>query len=44
MIRLINDSGILNEKIEDLDNITFDQMIQAIHKVQQNLGITGTSA
>ena len=44
MIRLINDSGILNEKIEDLDNVTFDQMIQAIHKVQQNLGITGTSA
>lgn len=44
MIRLINDSGILNEKIEDLDNVTFNQMIQAIHKVQQNLGITGTSA
>ena len=44
MVRLINDSGILNEKIEDLDNVTFDQMIQAIHKVQQNLGITGTSA
>ena len=44
MIRLINDSGILSEKIEDLDNVTFDQMIQAIHKVQQNLGITGTSA
>ena len=44
MVRLINDSGILNKKIEDLDNVTFDQMIQAIHKVQQNLGITGTSA
>lgn len=43
MIRLINDSGILNEKISDLDNVTFDQMIQAIHKVQENLGITGTS-
>ena len=44
MIRLINDSGILNEKISDLDNVTFDQMIQAIHVIQQNLGITGTSA
>lgn len=44
MIRLINDSGILNEKIENLDNVTFDQMIQAIHKIQENLGITGTSA
>ncbi len=44
MIRLINDSGILNEKIEDLDNVTFDQMIQAIHKIQDNLDITGTTA
>lgn len=44
MIRLINDSGILNQKISDLDNVTFDQMIQAIHVAQQNLGITGTSA
>lgn len=44
MIRLINDSGILNEKISDLDNVTFDRMIQAIHVIQQNLGITGTSA
>jgi phage-related protein len=44
MIRLINDSGVLNEKIEDLDNVTFDQMILAIHKIQENLGITGTSA
>lgn len=44
MIRLINDSGILNEKIENLDNVTFDQMIQAIRKIQENLGITGTSA
>lgn len=44
MIRLINDSGVLGEKIESLDNITFDQMIEAIHKIQDNLGITGTTA
>lgn len=44
MIRLINDSGILGEKITSLDGITFDQMIEAIHKIQQNLGITGTTA
>jgi len=44
MIRLINDSGILNEKISSLDGITMDQMIAAIHQVQENLGITGTSA
>ena len=44
MIRLINDSGVLGEKIESLDNVTFDQMIKAIHKIQDNLGITGTTA
>lgn len=44
MIRLINDSGVLGEKIESLDNVTFDQMIEAIHKIQDNLGITGTTA
>lgn len=44
MIRLINDSGILNEKIESMDGITFDQIILAIHKVQDQMGITGTTA
>ena len=44
MIRLINDSGILEEEIKDLDGITFDQLVQAIHVVQTNLGITGTTA
>ena len=41
---MINDSGVLGEKIESLDNVTFDQMIEAIHKIQDNLGITGTTA
>ena len=44
MIRLINDSGILEKKIDSLDGVSFDQMIQAIHVVQQNLGVTGTTA
>lgn len=44
MIRLINDSGVLKKKIKDLDNVSFDTMIQAIHKIQDNLGITGTTA
>ena len=44
MVRLINDSGILNEKIEDLDGITFDQIIEAIHAIQDEMGITGTTA
>lgn len=44
MVRLINDSGILNKTIEDLDGITFDQIVDAIHEVQTNMGITGTTA
>lgn len=44
MVRLINDSGILKNKIKDLDGITFDQIIQAIHNIQDNLDITGTTA
>lgn len=44
MVRLINDSGILNETVSDLDDITFDQIIEAIHVVQTDLGITGTTA
>ena len=34
----------LIETIEDLDGITFDQIIDAIHEVQTNMGITGTTA
>lgn len=44
MVRLINDSGVLKKKIKDLNGITFDQMIQAIHEIQNNLDITGTTA
>ena len=44
MVRLINDSKILDHEIENLDDITFDQMIAAIHKVQEEMGITGTTA
>lgn len=44
MIRLINDSGILEKKITSLDGITFDQVVSAIHEVQTKMGITGTTA
>ena len=44
MVRLINDSKILNHEIKNLDDITFDQIVQAIHVVQTNMGITGTTA
>lgn len=44
MVRLINDAGILDHEIKSLDGITFDQLVQAIHVIQDNLGITGTTA
>ena len=44
MIRLINDSGVLNEKISSLDGISFDTIIAAIHAVQDQLDITGTTS
>ena len=43
MLRLVNDSGILDHEISSLDEITFDQLILAIHEVQTALGITGTT-
>lgn len=44
MIRLVNESGILEEKIDSLDGITFDQLVLAIHAIQTEMGITGTTA
>lgn len=44
MIRLINDSGILEKKIKKIDEVSFDQMILAIHEIQNQIGITGTTA
>lgn len=44
MIRLVNDSHILDHEITSLDEITFDQLILAIHTVQSEMGITGTTA
>lgn len=44
MIDLINASGIFEEGISSLDGVTFDQMAQAIHNVQEQMSITGTTA
>lgn len=44
MVRLINDSGVLGKKIKDMDGVSFDKIIEAIHVVQDDMGITGTTA
>lgn len=43
MIDLINASGIFEEEIDSLDGVTFDQMAQAIHNVQEEMNITNTT-
>lgn len=48
MARLINDSGVLNGEMvataKNVKEIPFDKVIEAIHVIQENLGITGTTA
>lgn len=48
MARLINDSGVLGDTMKvtasTVNSVSFDKMVQAIHVVQDNLGITGTTA
>lgn len=48
MARLINDSGVLGNTMKvtakNVNSVSFDKMIEAIHVVQTNLGITGTTA
>lgn len=48
MARLINDSGVLGDTMvataENVNSIGFDKMIEAIHVVQSEMGITGTTA
>lgn len=48
MARLINDSGVLGDAMtvtaEDINNLSFDVFIAAIHEIQTEMGITGKTA
>lgn len=48
MARLVNESGVLNGEFEataeNVKDIPFDQLIEAIHRTQTEMGITGTTA
>lgn len=48
MARLINDSGVLGDTMtvtaENVNDVSFDKIIEAIHVVQDRMGITGTTA
>lgn len=48
MARLINDSGVLGDTMkvtaENVNEVSFDKIIQAIHTVQENMNIAGTTS
>ena len=48
MARLINDSGVLGDSMEvtaeTVNQVSYDKIIEAIHVVQDEMGITGTTA
>lgn len=48
MARLVNDSGVLGSAIKvtanTINSVSFDKIIEAIHKTQENLDITGTTS
>lgn len=48
MARLINDTGVMGDSFKatakNVNEVPFDKMIEAIHQVQTEMGITGTTA
>ena len=48
MARLINDSGVLGDTMqvtaENVNSVSFDKIIEAIHTIQERMNITGTSS
>lgn len=48
MARLVNDSGVMGESFEataeNVKDIPFDQLIEAIHQTQVEMDVTGTTA
>lgn len=44
MLRLVKDAGVVNDSVKSIDDVSFDQIITAINKTQERMGITGTTA
>lgn len=48
MARLVNESGVLGESIkvtaETVKDVPLDKIFEAIHKIQEEMGVTGTTA
>jgi phage-related protein len=44
MLRLVKDAGVVNDSVKSIDDVSFDQIIEAINITQTRMGITGTTA
>lgn len=44
MLKLAKDMGVIDESVKSFNDIGFDKSIIAIHKLQEKMGITGTTA
>lgn len=48
MARLINETGVMGKSFKatakNVKDVPFDKMVEAIHKVQEQMGITGTTS
>lgn len=44
LLKLAQDMGVVDKSVKSFNDISFEDSIQAIHKVQEQLGITGTTA
>ena len=43
MLQLAKDVGVVDESMQSFGDMTFEQAIESIHKLQENLGITGNT-
>lgn len=43
MLQLAKDVGVVDESMKSFGDMTFEQVIESIHKLQENLGITGNT-
>ncbi len=44
MLRLVKEAGVVEDAVESIDDVSFDQIIEGIHITQERLNITGTTA
>ncbi len=44
MLRLVKDAGVVSDSVASINDVSFAQIVDAIHIIQDNMGITETTA